>query len=273
MKEGQKMNEVEQAKALMGGGEAPAKDAGENWEAKYKELEHQLQSAKVEQGRVKALDSRNKELEKELARLKESEAAKKIVDSLAPEDRGDLPDEYLSPVAKVANLATETALANVNEELERLRNEREAEKAAAAERAAADFRSRIDGRFPGFRAAIAPGGDKEQAWASYLEHNAASVVSAFQSCDYNALVYHVERFYRDVLGIRPPEGNGTTAVPDPRTTGGTGAEILSDGKTYTQAQIDRMYDDIEAARSVEDFARVRELSAKLERIIREGRVK
>lgn len=267
------MNEIEQAKALMSGGETPAKGAGENWEAKCKELEKQLQTAKVEQGRVKALDTRNKELEKELAKFKEVEETKTIVESLTPEERGDMPDEYLDPMVKVAKRATDTAVASVNEELQRIRSEREAEKAAAAQRTANDFLSRIDEKFPGFRSAIATGGDKERAWASYLEHNAASVVAAFKSCDFASLAYHIERFYREVLGVRPPEGNGGAAVPDPISTSGAGAEILSEGKTYSQMQIDKMYDDIEAARDAGDFARVKALSATLERAVREGRVK
>lgn len=267
------MNEIEQAKALMNGSDTTVKNAGEDWEAKYKEAEKQLQSAKVEQGRVKALDTRNKELEKEIARLKEEHTTKSVVDSLTPEERGDFPDEYLSPVAKVVNRATEAALADVNEELNRLRAERDAEKAMATERAKSEFLSMIDGKFPGFRAAISTGGDKEQAWASYLEHNAGSVVAAFQSCNFSSLAYHIERFYRDTLGVHPPEGNGRAAVPDPTSTGGTGAEILSEGKTYSQAQIDKMYDDIELARDAGDYARVKALSATLERVIREGRVK
>lgn len=260
------MNEVEQAQALMMGGETPSENVGSDWEAKYKELEKQFQSAKVEQGRVKALDTRNKELEKELAKLKESEKTKSIVESLTPEERGEIPDEYLAPVATMANRISESAFANVNEEIKRLRSEREREKAS-------DFLARVDGRFPGFRAAISAGGDKEKAWASYLKHNAPSVVSAFQTNDYDSLVYHIERFYRDTLGVHPPEGNGNAAVPDPVSTGGTGAEFFGDGKTYTSAQINKMYDDIELARDAGDFARVRSLSATVERLIREGRVK
>lgn len=267
------MNEIEQANAFMSGSDTTNQDAGENWEAKYKEAEKMLQSTRVEQGRVKALDARNKELEKEIARLKEERSTKTIVDSLTPEERGDFPDEYLEPVAKVANRATETALANVNEELQRLRNEREEEKANAVKRAQETFLSQIDGRFPGFRAAVASGGDKEKAWASYLENNAGSVVAAFQSGNFNSLSYHIERFYRETLGVHPPEGNGYAAVPDPTSTGGTGAEILSEGKTYTQAQVDKIYDDIELARDAGDYARVKALSATLERVIREGRVK
>jgi hypothetical protein len=62
-------------------------------------------------------------------------------------------------------------------------------------------------------------------------------------------------------------------VPDPTSAGGTGAEILSEGKNYTQAQINKMYDDIELARDAGDDARVKALSATIERVIREGRVK
>lgn len=248
-------------------------DSNEDWKAKYEEAEKQLQSARVEQGRVKALDARAKELEKELAELKEAKSVTNLTETLTAEEREALPEEYIGAAAKIASRASNEALAGLTEEVDRLRRERDAEKTAANQRKLEGFVAQIDAKYPGFRSAVAPGGDKKNAWDVFLRRNAGSVNEAFKSLDFDALTYHIDRFYREDLGVRPPEGNGAVAVPDPVSTGGTGVETLSDGKTYSQSEIDKMYDDIEAARDAQDFSRVRKLSAILERAIREGRVK
>lgn len=270
------MSEEEQVKALLGKRKSPAGGSGESPEQRCAELERQLQSAKVEQGRVKALDARVKELEQECARLRGERGAADVAAALTPEERGDLPEDYIGAAAKMTSRAVGQALTGVNEELARMRREREAEREAEEGRRKSDFIRRVNARFPGFLGSISEGGDKAQAWASFLVNNADSVSSAFARCDLDSLVYHVERFYREVLDVRPPDGErGAATAPDP-VPRGSGKPAERDGgseRAYTPEEYDALDEKCMKLRREGRIDEYRKLRDELDSALSEGRVR
>lgn len=274
------MSSKERVDALLGDGKPPAgEDTVEFWKAKAAEAERLAQSARVEQGRVAKMDARVKELEAENAKLRSGNRAAEIVAGLTDEERGEIAPDVLEAQARIAGRAADravgTAFDGMRAELEKMKQEREAERAAAHERMAADFESRIERRFPGFLSSIGAGGDKAKAWASFLVNNAASVKDAYARCDYNALVYHIGRFYTEVLDVQPPreKGDGAT-LPDPSASGGglPSGDAVGGGKRYTAKE----YDALDAkcmklrrAGKLDEYDRLRE---ELDSALSEGRV-
>ena len=266
------MNNTEQMNALLGK-KNPSGGTGEDWEARCHALEHELQTARVEQGRVQKLNARIKELESELAKLRAGGGAAKTV-TLTPEEQGEIPDEYVGAAAKLADRAANNAVAGVNAELEQLRRERAAEKAEAQERIAAEFVRRIDRRYPGFLASIGEGGDKHDAWASFLVNNAASVQEAFGKCDYDSLVYHIDRFYREVLEVRPPNGEkGNASAPDPVPHGGGKPKVAAGGeKIYTAEEYSALQEKCMKLQREGKDEEFQQLRAELDKALSEDRI-
>lgn len=258
--------------ALAGGGKNESADT--DWKAKYEEMERKLQSAQVEQGRVKKLAEEKKELEAKLAELS---AGKTVQDALSalPEDvRSDIPENYATASSAIARQAVDSALASRDQELNALRaqiEERDRRDFAVNQQ---KFSERLEREFPGFLAtAVAEGGDKHQAWVGYQRYNAASIKAAVNSFDFDALAWHIRKFYADELGIEPPSGNSGRAAPDPGSIGGGKPTTPKAGKVYTEAEISELYDKVEAARDRGDFKEVQTLGHEIEVAIREGRVK
>ena len=267
------MNDTEkQVNALLGSKKTPGGGVEKDWKAEYEALQAERERDKAMIGRVKASDARVKELEEENKRLKEGMRAKKI--TLTPEEQGEIPSEYVDMAATVASRAAGDAMAGVNQELARLREEREAEKAEARKRIATDFVNRINRRYPGFLVSIGEGGDKADAWTSFLVNNAASVNEAFVKCDYDSLVYHIDRFYREVLEVRPPNGEkGNASVPDPVSHGGGSPVARADGKkTYTEEEYAALEKKCADLRRKGEYAEYKKLRDELDEILVEGRV-
>lgn len=273
----QKMNNNEQVNALLGAGKSvPASEGAEDWKSKYEETQRMLNSAKVEQGRVAKLDAEKKALEKELAQLKSNQAAKKVADLITPEERGDIPSDFVGLAATVATKATDSALTEVNQELATLRQEREAEKAEAQKRMQHEFIQRVQAKYPGFLDSIGEGGDKANAWAAYLVHNQSSVSAAYAACDFDSLVYHVDRFYREVLGVRPPNGGqGDASIPDPVAYRGSSPVLsaVDPNKTYTQEEFDALEKRANSLRAAGDYKGYKALTRELDDILSEHRLK
>lgn len=269
------MNGTEQMNALLGNKQAPGGGTVEkkDWKAEYEALKAQYDHDKAMIGRVKASDNRVKELESEIAKLK-SERGGANVPTLTPEEKGEIPDEYVGAAATLASRAAGNAVAGVSEEIAELRREREAEKAAARERMANDFAKRIDRRYPGFLSSIGAGGDKHDAWESFLVNNAASVQVAYANCDYDSLVYHIDRFYREVLEVRPPNGEkGNATAPDPVPHGGGNPRVVDSEKTYTAEEYAALDEKCMKLRREGRFDEYRQLRDELDSALSEGRVK
>ena len=258
--------------ALMGAGSTSAGDGEKDWKAMYEEAERKFASAQVEQGRVKKLAEEKAELQRQIDELKAKSAA-----SVIPSDLGEkLPEETrdgLTLVAKSARSEIERVAAEQKAALEAMRADlakRDERDAAQRER---DLEARLNREYPGFLASVDVGGDKHDAWAGYCKYNQSSIASAMQSCDYAALKYHVDMFYRTVLHVEPPSGKSATTAAEPRPTGGGGVVPTGTGKVYTSKEYDELFDLKEKARAREDWAEVRRLSNEIDKAPAEGRVK
>ena len=263
--------------ALAGGGAPTGNPAGgdtTDWKAKYEEAQKALASARVDQGRVKKLDEEKKALEAKIAELSASRRSEAAISALPDDIREDMPEKFAQGTALVAQKMVDEALASRDAELRELK----AKMAEGAERNAAiarqQFGNRIEQEFPGFlKSAVMDGGDKHPAWVQYQRYNAASINAAVDACDFDVLKYHIEKFFRDELGVEPPSGGTGAAAPDPSTTGGGTSVALKPGKTYTWDEIDKLYDEIEVLRARGDYKGMQQLSDEVERAQKEGRVK
>lgn len=271
--------ENEQMNALMGGASGtPGGNGGEDWKAMYESLKAKYDADRPMLGRVRELsekDRRISELEKENERLRTAGAATDMVAQLTPEERGDLPEDYLGAAAKLASRATDAALKGVNEEMARMRMEREEERAAGREAERARFIERINARFPKFLSSISEGGANVKAWSEFLAMNAGSVKMALENMDFGVLEYHIVRFYKEVLEVNPPKGGeGVATAPDPTSQGGGRPSTTEGGeKIYTASEYDALDEKCEKLRRKGDFVEYRKLRDELESALSEGRVK
>lgn len=250
--------------ALSGGGTTGGDAGGEatDWKAKYEEMERKFRSAQVEQGRVKKLDEENKALRSRLAGAEALKRAKEEVANLGEETRGDVPEDYLVGAGVLAQKVAADAIAAQKEEFDRRMAEREQREAAAMRQS---FAQRIEREFPGFlRDAVSEGGDKYAAWVKYQRFNAATITAAVNACDFDTLAWHIRKFYSDELGIPPPSGGTGAAAPDPSPTGGNPV-VRTQGKAYTEDEINGLFDKKEAARDRGDWAEVKRLTDEINR--------
>ena len=132
---------------------------------------------------------------------------------------------------------------------------------------------RFEREFPGLAAQIGPGGDKYAAWTNYRRYNGPSIDAALAAYDFDALAWHIKKFYTDELGIAPPSGGTAPAAPEPGNIGGGKPVVAQPGKVYTEAEISDLYDEVEKARDRGDFAEVKRIGAEIDKAMREGRVK
>jgi len=266
--------EMEEAMNALSGNGAAGGDAGgdtTDWKAKYEEAQRQLNSARVDEGRVKKLSEKIKALEGQLADATALKRAKEEVANMGEDQRGEVPEDYLVGAGVLAQKMAAKAIAAQKAEFDQRMAERDQREAAAARQ---NFAQKIGNEFPGFfRDAVLEGGDKHAAWQKYLRFNAASVTTAFNACDFDTLSWHIRNFYNTEVGIPPPSGGTGAAAPDPSPTGGGTSVAVKSGKVYTWDEIDKLYDEIEVLRSRGDREGMKRLSDEVEMAQREGRVK
>ena len=268
------MNKEEQVQALLGGAGAQGQQ-DEDWKSKYEEMKRQFDSARVEEGRVRKLNEEKKALEKRIAELEKGRQAADLVAGLTEEERGDVPDDYVDVAAKVASEASGKVAARMEGELERLHREREEERVEAQKRMSRQFLAQVEAKYPKFLADIGEGGDKKRAWDTFMENNSESVLKAFNSCNLDGLVYHVNRFYREELGVRPPEGDGVAATaPDPITSQGGNLNVNSEdpNKKWTKEEYDALEKKALNLRASGNFKEYRRIVQELDNILAEGRL-
>lgn len=268
------MDKEEQVRALFGGAGTQGRQE-EDWKSKFEEAQRQLNSARVEEGRVRKLNEEKKALEKRIAELEKGRQAAEIVAGMSEEERGDVPEEYVGVAAKAALNASEKVAARVTDELERLRKEREEEREEAQKRMSRQFLAQVEAKFPKFLADIGAGGDKKRAWDAFMENNSESVLKAFNSCNLDGLVYHVNRFYRDELGVRPPEGEGAgSPAPDPITSHGGNLNLNPEdpGKKWTKDEYEALEKKALSLRASGNFKEYRRIVQELDNILSENRL-
>lgn len=257
--------------AISGGGSS----AGEatDWKAKYEEAQRELNSARVEQGRVKKLDEEKKALENQLEELRAARLQDDAMSALPDDLRSDLPADYQKGASIIAHNTVSAELKQRDAEIADLRRkmvEREQRDAAMRN---ADFARLIESRYPGFLVAISEGGDKCDAWKRYLRFNRNDVVAARNSGDIDAMIYHIDRFFTEELGVQPPSGASEAAAPDPSAISGGQPTAQRTGRQYTEAEIDDLFDKKEAARDRGDWAEVKRLTDEINRAQASGGAK
>ena len=239
-----------------------------DYKAKYEELTRRLQTEKVEEGRLRKANEENAALRRELEELKRRKSEEELVKGISEEDRGEVPDEFVNVAAKIADRAAGMRVQQMQDRIDQLEREKR-------DSMASGFLRRIDENFPGFRSSVGPGGDREKAWNTYLSYNRGSVDEAIRSCNYDALSYHIGRFYSNDLNVPVPSGaREGSAIPDPRTTsGGEHGYGANAGRVYTQQEIVALYEKCEELRSQGKIAECHALSDEIESALQGGRVK
>lgn len=265
--------EMEKAMNALSGSGAAGGDAGgdaTDWKAKYEEAQRQLQSAKVEQGRVKKLDEENKALRSRLAGAEALKRAKEEVANMGEDQRGEVPEDYLVGAGVLAQKMAAEAIAEQKAEFDRRIAEREQREAAAAQ---ARLFQQIEQEFPGLLRDISEGGDKHAAWLKYQRYNAPSITKAIGENDFDTLAWHFRNFYNTEVGIPPPSGGTGAAAPDPSPTGGGQRVHAETGKIYTAQEYAELEKKAMQLRRMGDYDGYRKMDAELNTILTEGRVK
>lgn len=262
--------------AGFGGIEKPT-EAETDWKAKYEDVERRLQSAMVEQGRVKKLDEEKKELQRKLNEVYSAQQKKSVIDELPDSVKGEISQDVLDANAeialRVAGKSNQTLRNELRSEIDALKEHISKRDEQDNETRKRRFADRVKSEFPGFlEGAVAEGGDKHKAWVEYQKYNAASIANAANTFDFDTLAWHIKKFYKDELGIAPPSG-GTPAAAEPSNIGGGTPVATKPGKVYTGQEILDLYDEIEKARDRGDFAEVKRIGNEIDKATREGRVK
>lgn len=263
-------------------GVKPTETAGEtvDWKARCEEAERKLQSAMVEQGRVKKLNEEKAELQRRLDEANSHSFDADAAIAELPEDvRDGIPDESAKGAAFIAHNAARKAVAKANAaheaEMAELRNRLAERDKRDLEQRMQDFAKRVDTEFPKFLSAIGEGGELKAAWDKYMRYNNASIQKAIADCDFDSFVYHIRQFHTQELGIAAPSGaSAASTVADPSTSsGGNRVVEIKPGKVYSQQEILDLYDQVEAARDRGDYAEKQRLENEIDKAQREGRVR
>lgn len=257
---------AEAAPAMNLGGAASANGNGE-----IEALRRELQSSKVEAGRVKALAQQLKDKDDEIAKLKQeletlrANGGNRDYMADIPENLRDSIDET---AVKAVGQMMDKRLRERDEEYRRMEAERNEQTRAMRNQ---EFLARVDREFPGFLQATNPGGDKQEAWEKFLRIYGASVRSAVNSFDFDALSGLITAFYREI-GV-PANRNAGTAIT-PRPVLSDGAQPNGDARVYTfaeyQTTLEKAGEDLRAGNI--DRAKYRAICAELESAVNEGRV-
>lgn len=260
-----------------GAGSRDAAKGGEtDYRALYEQTQKQLQSERVEAGRLRKTQDELAALRK---KYDEAMVQRRTEDALAalPDDlKADVPDDYQRGSAVIAQATVDQALVESRERLRDMEERLAARERADRESRMAGFFNEVNTRYPGFLESITSG-DKADAWRNYRGGHAATIQSALDSGDLDSLGYHVERFY-DSIGVQVPSGDSGKAAPDPRPIGGSAMRtaVAPDGaRAYTTEEWIKAQDEAQARFqshqiSYQDYAAV---CGELTRAFREGRVK
>lgn len=246
-----KENYKEQINDIMGDSKPVSADV--DWRKRCEELEKQLNSTRVEEGRVKKLAEELKARDEELAKLRAKNEEDNLLDNLSQEEREEIPAEFLNATSKLIR----SGLDKVRSQYDQRLKDYESRMSSNAQE---DMLRRIDAQYPKFRQDVGAGGDKQEAWSVYRRYNQASIAEAINTGDYDTLSYHIKKFYTDHLGVSDPtEGFGAAASEPSHVSAATRGQPTN-GNKYTIEELDALYEEVEKARDNNDYAEVRRLS-------------
>lgn len=265
------------ALGLQPGGEGTPPNGGEpDYKALYEKAQHDLDVAKVEQGRVRKL---NEELQAKNARIAELEKGAAL--GALPENlKEGVPDEMKEAALLLSKGVVDKAMAGQEERLAMLERQQkeEAERRRADEARAQSeridaFMSSLKQAFPDFMKGLATDAAFKAAWEEYQVNNAESISAGFAACDFKKMSYHIKRFCEST-DFDPSGGRGEIAAPDPRSLGGGVPRTEAGGqKTYTLQEYNSLQEKARRLREEYRFDEYRKLSRELEDAWSEGRVK
>lgn len=252
--------------SVFGGGKSEETD----WKKKYEQLERDLASARVEQGRVKKLDEEKKALEKELSELRSRNERENMLSALSAEERDNIAPEVLSAMTKLQ----ERQRAEYERRFEELSSRTNMEAEEGRRNAKENFARRIDEAFPGFLASVGNGGPNADAWNTFKRTIGRYIDQAYANLDFDGVSYFIRRFYSEIGSEVPSAGLAGSSAPDPdAVSGGIGGIQGGSSRIYTPREISEAYDRIEQYRMEENYREARRLEAEIDRAIAENRVR
>lgn len=265
--------------SLGGGDNTEGSESGKSaidYRAEYEKMQKQLQSERVESGRLKKANEENAALRKRLEELEAQKGTDEAVAAL-PENLRDLPDDYKQGAAVLAKHMVDKANAERDAKMREMEARFDAESKRRRIEAMGSFVSKIEAAYPGFLASIGENGDKKAAWQKYQKYNAATIKSALAEGDFDTLSHHIGQFYGSI-GVEVPSGSQDgSAAPDPRAMGGGVQTQISvgSGRTYSVDEYKRILDEAQTKfnnqqMSYKDYSAI---CGELTKAYREGRVK
>lgn len=270
---------VEALGGTLGGGDTEGSESGKtaiDYRAEYEKLQKQLQSERVEGGRLKKANEENAELRKRLEELEAKQGTDEAVNAL-PENLRDLPDDYKQGAAVLAKHMVDKANAERDAKMKEMEARFDAESKRRRIEAMSSFVGRIEATYPGFLASIGENGDKKGAWLKYQKYNASTIKAALAESDFDTLSYHIGQFYNSI-GVAVPSGNQDgSAAPDPRSIGGGVQTQIPGGlgRSYSVDEYKKILDEAQTKfnnqqMSYKDYSAI---CGELTKAYREGRVK
>lgn len=255
----------EQFDALMGNGNNQSAEV--DWQKRCEELEKQLNSTRIEEGRVRKLSEELKARDEELAQLRASSSEEKLLSNLTDEEINDVPPEILNVAKKLVRNGMTQIQSDYDQRMKDYESRMASNSIDVNRQRVLD---QVNARYPKFLADVGIGGDKCNAWKEYRKYNQASIAEAVNTGDINAFSYHIESFYRSHLGVSVPEVGTEAVASDPMTTSAASRSYTVDGKRITDEDLDKFYDEIEKARDRGDYAEMKRLTEIINKATRGG---
>lgn len=225
-----------------GDGTASVQEGEIDYKAKYEALEAKIKHMKeCDDGRVKSANAELKAAKERIAELEKERALGAL-----PQELQDVPDQIKDTALLLSQNAAKAATAGLDGRMTELEKKYARDNEARQQQLADEFVAKISNEFPDFANGLKTNGAFKAAWDQYQAFNAASIADAFKKFDYNALAYHIKRFYAE-NDVDPSGGREINAAPDPRAFGGgANARPFAPGKkTYTPEEWESEYDSLQ----------------------------
>lgn len=235
------------------------------------ELRKQLQTERVEAGRLKKAMEENARLKAENEKLKAGGAIDAAISEVPENLREETTDGILRASVTGAQKLVDKATGELREENRKLREEMD-------RRDYNSFVQNLSVQHAKFFESVAPGGDKAQMWEAFKASNKETFGAIMASHDVARFGELVDAFYRKI-GIPNPSGvKAATAAPDPAHSDGGTHEAVTTGddqsKKYTGEEYLRLLEQAETdfRNHTIDLTKYRAVTAGLNKALREGRV-
>lgn len=240
-------------------------------------LERELQTERIEHGRVKKLSDENRQLREEVNELKKKLSeltARAPEDYLAAEERDSIDLEQARIVGKMTRGIVEDAMAPLRKENEELRSRIAAQGEADREHSVRAFTNEVNRLAPGLLNAVLS--QHKTEWMQWASHpvRKASISLATQNCDAETTAYFLKQFCSENGISGSSQMSESVAEPSPSS----GNVRTLDGGDKTMYSYDQFS---EAKRQLTERYEAGKISAdeyrkgnhKLDAAAREGRVR